>query len=401
LVDNTPNGNFDIVQLQADGQGLHTVARYSYRASLCSESECHWLDNRGNSLALDFRHETTWPVDSLGSQDMLYLADNNGATGKIRAFRLAQTVVGEEPSIPVSGEALCFVTLGEVEVAQERDVLYAPTGCQSFEAGSMVPVDTVLGQAQEAITYSYGDHHIVEVDPHDPRRVFVTTNDDIGDYDPQNRMILHMLYDDVVVASLPLLAGYPGGFDGLRDMVFDPAGNRLYLSVDRSILVVEVGGIPPATMWPAPVTVTITPEHGGTLTAGDASATFSFSGGAVTQTSRVGYAEAGPDTGQRLPVAGTLLQPVRTFDLTAVISDTGTAVGAFQQSFILNAETTARERAGTIPGTLALYWWNGSAWLLQPSSALSDDLLSASSTHTGRFALMAETMPVFVPALQR
>jgi hypothetical protein len=401
VVDSAPHGNLDVVRMQPDGEDVASVERHSYRASVCGDDTCSWKSTQGNSLAIDY------------GQAMLYLADNNSYPTEVRALRFTGTVDGEVSRIPVGGEALCWVFLQSVTVAQGRNALYVPSGCQSFEHGSTVVVDTDANEPTKTITVPYGDQGIVAVDPHDPRRVFITTSDARGDYDPDQLLRLHMLYDDVVVASLPLLPGF--GLDNkslLRDMVFDPASSRLFISVGQSILVVDVGGVPPAEMWPEPVTASITPEHGGELKAADGSATFTFSAGDVDQTSQVTYTETAPHAalsalaGSSVPsdpstsVAGTTLRPVRTFELTGVISGTTTPLDGFNDWFTLQVETTDKELAGIIPHTLALYWWDGSQWRKQYD--VSDVPLGTTySNHTGRFALMGESYTVYLPLVQR
>jgi hypothetical protein len=210
-----------------------------------------------------------------------------------------------------------------------------------------------------------------------------------------------------MVASLPLLQGF--GLDNkslLRDMIFDPASSRLFISVGQSILVVDVGGVPPAEMWPEPVSLSITPEHGGELKAADGSATFYFSTDTVSQTAQVTYTEKAPHmavsalAAPSVRAAGTVLRPVRTFELTGVISGTTTPLDGFNSSFTLQVETTDKELAGIITSTLALYWWDGSQWRKQYD--VSDvPLGSTYSNHTGFFALMGESHVVYLPLVMQ
>jgi hypothetical protein len=291
-----------------------------------------------------------------------------------------------------------------VTVAQGRNALYAPSGCQSFEHGSTVRVDTETGE-KHRITYRYGDQGVVAVDPHDPRRVFITTSDAAGDYDSEQWLTLHMLYDDVIVASLPLQSGF--GSDNkrlLRDMVFDPASSRLFISLGPSILVVDVGGVPPAEMWPVPVTSTVTPDQGGEVKAPDGSATFYLLPGDVDHTTQVTYTEKAPlgcaTSTARALTTEKVLRPVRTFELTGVISGTNTALESFNDAFTLHLQLTDKELAGVIDHTLSLYWWDGDAW--QAQSSVSDvPVGSTSASYTGCFALMGESYAVYLPVLLR
>jgi hypothetical protein len=97
---------------------------------------------------------------------------------------------------------------------------------------------------------------------------------------------------------------------------------------------------------------------------------------------------------------GTELRPIRTFELTGVISGTTTPLDGFNDWFTLQVETTDKELAGIIPNTLALYWWDGSQW--QKQYDVSDvPVGSTYSNHTGRFALMGESYLVYLPLLKR
>jgi hypothetical protein len=388
IVDNTPNGNLDIVHISPDGQDVAGVERFSYRASTCGATQCQWIGNFGNSLALDYH------------RGRLYLADNNGPEGKVRTFRFGPNVHSEGAPIDVAQPALCFVHLHQVAVAQHRDRLYVPTGCQASEFGSTVLVETEFSTVEGRLDYRYGDQGIFAVDPHDPRRAFLTTSDRTATYDPAKWLTLHMLYDDVVVASLPLLRGYQTGW--LRAMTFDPASNRLFLALNDAIYVVAVGGVPPAEMWPAPVSAEVTPDGGGTLRAGDGSAAVYVQAGSVDRTILMTYAEGPPAIGRNAVAApgATTLHAIRHFELTAVISGTATPLDAFNTAFRLDAVTTPRERAGIIPGTLALYWWDGGAWVAQPTVGSGETLFTASS-HLGRFALMGQSHAIYLPLVQR
>jgi hypothetical protein len=95
-----------------------------------------------------------------------------------------------------------------------------------------------------------------------------------------------------------------------------------------------------------------------------------------------------------------VLRPIRTFDLTGVISGTTTPLEGFNDLFTLSVETTDKELAGVVASTLALYWWDGSQWQKQydvsgvPQGTIYSD-------HTGRFALMGESHVAYLPLVER
>jgi len=76
IVDDTANGNIDVVDLNASGTDVLRRQRHSYRETLCSGSYCVWALNQGNGLALETKHETVVP-DDLTNVDVLYISDPN------------------------------------------------------------------------------------------------------------------------------------------------------------------------------------------------------------------------------------------------------------------------------------------------------------------------------------
>ena len=62
------------------------------------------------------------------------------------------------------------------------------------------------------------------------------------------------------------------------------------------------------------------------------------------------------------------LAAVRLFDLSAVVSGTTTPVTEFLKPYTLTVRYTEDERGGALEETLARYWWDGSAWVREPST---------------------------------
>ncbi|MGC9347619.1 MAG: PKD domain-containing protein [Anaerolineae bacterium] len=247
IIDDTANGNLDVVDLNVTGTDAVRRQRYSYRDSLCTFSSCRYQTNSGNTLALEPNHETATP-DDLAGVDLLYIADLNNKEqgipldGHLRVLQLGQpgqalnTV--ELPDVDLSGTwPFCNGNKG-LAMATGRDVLYVASEIQSFDTGYIGEVDTVTGQLKRVIELTYCDQGFVTVDPQDARRVFVGTFDDFGN-DPSQALYLRLIYDGVVVDSLKLLDNYDE-YNGLRAMVYDPLHQRLYLAIDSSIYVVAV-----------------------------------------------------------------------------------------------------------------------------------------------------------------
>jgi len=259
ILDDTANGNIDVVDLNTAGTDAAARYRYSYRDSLCAGSSCSWTDNHGNSLALEDKHESASP-DDLATVDHVFIADPNWKGqdgfplyGHIRALQIGH------PGQPLNATALPAVDISGswpfgngnqgITMAAGRDVLYVASGQQSFDTGYIGEVHTTDGTIKQVPELTYGDLNFVHVDRQDPLRAFVCTFD--GWYnDPVQGLYLHLLYDGTVVDSLKLMDNYDE-YSGLRDMVYDPVHRRLYLTVDSQVMVVQVYV---TTTCPAPLT---------------------------------------------------------------------------------------------------------------------------------------------------
>lgn len=243
VLDNAPMGRVDVVDLDATGKQAASVQRFSYRDPVTGPS---WNNNLGNSLALEPSHETLSP-DDLATNDLLYISDNNRAFtdgyGYIRVYKLnhAGFSLGAVPLPEVNLNATWpFVNGFEgLGLAGPRDRLYVASAKQSFENGYMGRVDTTNRTDFQATTLLYNDLGQVLVDWYDTNRVFILTYDGF-DYDPDDGLYLHLVYDSTVVDSLRLKTGYDP-FTSLNvSMAFDPYLRRFYLGIGSEILVVQV-----------------------------------------------------------------------------------------------------------------------------------------------------------------
>jgi hypothetical protein len=402
IVDDTANGNLTLVDLNDAGTEPVVHHRYSYRASLCEESYCHWETNPANTLALETNHETL-PIDDLRDDDVLYIADQNHRVtdpygfpreGYLRAISLGH------PGAPLNPVALPDVDMTGhwpfdngfkgIDLAGPRDILYVASGQQSFNNGYVAEVDTAHGQVHQVITLQYGDEGFVHVDWADPRRAFVVTFD--GFYnDPSQGLYLHLLYDGQVVDTLRLMEDYDE-VDDLAGMVYDPWHGRLYLLVGSRVIVVGVSGAEPP---PAGATATIAPE-GGSLKTPDGGAEFDFPPGAVDQAVTVTYTPVDPS-------ATGLLYGVRFFDLSAVLQGTTIPVTTFSEPYTVTLSYGEAERGPAVESTLGLYGWDGSRWQREPSSQVdaAHNRLQAWPDHMTLFAVLGETRRVHLPLAVR
>ncbi|OQB26818.1 MAG: LVIVD repeat protein [Chloroflexi bacterium ADurb.Bin180] len=141
----------------------------------------------------------------------------------------------------------------------------------------------------------------------------------------------------------------------------------------------------------------ILPLQGGDLssTAGDAQ--FLFPPGSFTSTVSLTYRQLWVDENTS-PLTGI----GRTFDLSAVYRDTGqVAALAPGHTFTATLHYTDAERGGAIESTLALYSWDGSAWVKEPTSVLDagTNTITAAPNHLGLFAVLGNTLRLTLPVV--
>jgi hypothetical protein len=94
---------------------------------------------------------------------------------------------------------------------------------------------------------------------------------------------------------------------------------------------------------------------------------------------------------------------MRFFDLSAVTAANGTPVTTFDPRYVITIHYTDTEKAGAKEDTLKLYWWNGSQWILEPTSSVDpgNNVLTATPNHMSLFAVLGETERVFLPLALR
>jgi hypothetical protein len=141
------------------------------------------------------------------------------------------------------------------------------------------------------------------------------------------------------------------------------------------------------------------PSSGGSLSSTSGDTSLVFSSGAFTATVTLTYRHLWTDQD-----VGPLAGIGRTFDLSAVYSDTGqVAQLAPGQSFTATVHYTDTELGPASESTLALYAWDGSQWVQEPSSVLdtSANTVSATPNHLGMFAVLGETHRLFLPVVMK
>jgi len=93
-----------------------------------------------------------------------------------------------------------------------------------------------------------------------------------------------------------------------------------------------------------------------------------------------------------------------TFEVTAVYSDTGQpAQLAPGQTYTITVHYTDAEKGPAIENTLALYYWDGSRWVKEASSAVDTaaNTIIAHPSHLSLWAVLGETRRVYLPLVLR
>jgi hypothetical protein len=124
----------------------------------------------------------------------------------------------------------------------------------------------------------------------------------------------------------------------------------------------------------------ITPGGGGTVTSGDGSTTLTFAPGAVDADLDVMF----------LPEMDPAPVPLRgighAYELYAVAAGTsGPPVTAIPGTYTVEVQYTDDEVVFVEEGTLALYRWDGSGWVLEPTSHVNPAANTVTAT-PGRFS---------------
>jgi hypothetical protein len=169
----------------------------------------------------------------------------------------------------------------------------------------------------------------------------------------------------------------------------DTAGDLVYIAGDFGLQIVRF----------LPRTTTIIPAGGGVLAATVGRISYQFPPGAFAGTALVTHTLR---IANDLPPAPAHIRMGPAFDITARYRATGQlAQPALPIS--ITADFTDAERGAAVADTPALYYWDGSAWVKEPSSALDQQArtVTATSKRLGLWALMGDARRAMVPILRR
>jgi len=168
---------------------------------------------------------------------------------------------------------------------------------------------------------------------------------------------------------------------------------------DPHIAVYEyhTGQFPPEYIW-SRISDTIG-TGGGSLTSYYGDTTIQIPAGAITDTIVITYTPA-----YGMPPGGNVAGIGHVFDVTAVYSSTGQpAQIAFGHTYTVTVQYTDAEKGPAIENTLALYYWDGSQWVKEPSSVVDTvaNKVTATPDHFSLWAALGETRRVYLPLIMR
>jgi hypothetical protein len=134
----------------------------------------------------------------------------------------------------------------------------------------------------------------------------------------------------------------------------------------------------------------ITPADGGKVSAPDGRAKATFPAGSVAKATTVTWLSQETFTG-----AGQL--GVYAFDLTP------DPVTTFNTPYTLTVLYSDANISPAKEGTLGLYWWNGSQWVVEPTSNTdtTNKRITAAPDHMSLFAVIGEVEQILLPVVVR
>jgi peptide/nickel transport system substrate-binding protein len=143
---------------------------------------------------------------------------------------------------------------------------------------------------------------------------------------------------------------------------------------------------------------TITSGAGGSLTYTDTNeltSTIQIPPGAVTQTTELRYTPLSGIDGYPCD----LIEIGHSFDLAALISDTRESLSSLNDNCTVTVSYADSELGVAIEGTLALYYWDGSQWVKEPSSTVNTilNVVQGTPSHLSEWAVLGETNRDLLP----
>jgi peptide/nickel transport system substrate-binding protein len=139
------------------------------------------------------------------------------------------------------------------------------------------------------------------------------------------------------------------------------------------------------------------PTAGGNLASPTDQTTYTIPSGTFTDTVTLTHT---PVFFLQAPDSGKLVNIQHTFENSAVFTANGLPAQP-AQPYTLEIQYTQAEVGPVIENTLALYYWDGFQWVMEPTSnlTLSTNTLTATPDHFSLWAVMGETHRIFIPVV--
>jgi len=178
---------------------------------------------------------------------------------------------------------------------------------------------------------------------------------------------------------------------------YDTPGSAYDVAVSGNYAYVADGAGGLFTLWFSPPVSDVIPTSGGTLVSPADTTTYTFPSDTFTSTVVITHTALYPGS---LPSTGDLVGIDHAFEVTAVYSDTGQpAQPTTGKTYTVTVQYTDAEKGPAIESTLALYYWDGSDWVKEPTSVVDtvNNTVTATPDHFSRWAVLGETRRVYLP----
>lgn len=182
---------------------------------------------------------------------------------------------------------------------------------------------------------------------------------------------------------------------------YDTPGVAYEVQVSGDLIYVADGseGVQILRLRSLPTTSALIPPTGGVLTASTSATTYIFPSGAFTTSVTISHTDHFPGS---FPLTGNLFDIQHTFDVSAISLADGQPLQP-ASPYTLTVQYTSAERGIVIENTLALYFWDGTQWVREATSALdvAAHTVTATPDHFSLWAILGASNRVFIPLLFR
>jgi hypothetical protein len=266
----------------------------------------------------------------------------------------------------------------------QNDVIFIPTGSGGF---ALVDDLVYLGMGNGPALYTLDVHDRTHPTPLGSLAINASDLRVVGQFAYVADIGAGLTIVDIRDPAAPVQRasygplGYPLGVD--------VAGDLVYVASDTGLRIVRF----------LPRTTALIPAGGGTLEATVGRVSYQFPAGVFAETAAVTHTLHIADD---IPPAPAHIHIGPAFEITASYSATG-QLAQPAMPITITVGYTDSERAAAVADTPALYYWDGSAWVKEPSSVLDQTArtVTATSKRLGIWALMGDARRALLPILRR